>query len=77
MLGDEAMASVSKTYPQCQFGEDMQTLYKRSWTGANVVYAGHHGVDKNGNNINTKQPGWGQYEHLQPKDWPIDPENPV
>jgi hypothetical protein len=76
MLGDEAMASVSKSYPQCLFGEDMQTLYRRSWTGANVVYAGHHGVDKNGNNINTKRTGWGQYEHLQPKDWPIDPEEP-
>ena len=72
MLGDEEMASVSKTCPQCQFGEDMQTLYKRSWTGAKVVYAGHQGVDKNGNDINTKQPGWGQYEHLQPKDWPSD-----
>ena len=76
MLGDDAMASPSKSYPQCQFGEDMQTLYKRCWTGANVVYAGHQGVDKNGNNMNTTTPGWGQYEHLQPKDWPIDPEEP-
>jgi hypothetical protein len=76
MLGDDEMASPGKSYPQCQFGEDMQTLFKRSWTGANVVYAGHNGVDKNGNNINTKTPGWGQYEHLQPKDWPIDPEEP-
>jgi len=69
MLGDEAMASPNKSYPQCQFGEDMQTLYRRSWTGANVVYAGHQGVDKNGHDVNTRQPGWGQYEHLQPKDW--------
>ncbi len=76
MLGDEEMASPNKTYPDCQFGEDMQTLYKRSWTGANVVYTGHMGVDKNGNDVNTKQPGWGQYEHLQPKDWPIDPGEP-
>ena len=69
MLGDDNMASPRRSYPQCQFGEDMQTLYKRSWTGAKVVYAGHMGVDKNGNDVNTKQPGWGQYEHLQPKDW--------
>jgi hypothetical protein len=53
----------------------MQTLYKRCWTGANVVYAGHMGVDKNGNNA-SNQVGWGQYEHLQPKDWPIDPDEP-
>jgi len=75
MLGDDEMASPSKSYPQCQFGEDIQTLYKRCWTGANVVYAGHNGVDKNGNNVNSK-PGWGQYEDLQPKDWPNDPEEP-
>jgi hypothetical protein len=53
----------------------MQTLFKRCWTGAGVVYAGHMGVDKNGNDVN-KKAGWGQYEHLQPKDWPIDPEEP-
>jgi hypothetical protein len=76
MLGDDEMASPGKTYPQCQFGEDMQTLFKRSWTGAKVVYAGHQGVDKNGNNMNKTTPGWGQYEDLQPKDWPIDPEEP-
>jgi hypothetical protein len=69
MLGDDEMASPTKTYPNVQFGEDMQTLFKRCWTGANVVYAGHQGVDKNGEDINKKDPGWGQYEHLQPKDW--------
>jgi hypothetical protein len=69
MLGDDAMASPTKTYPNVQFGEDMQTLFKRSWTGANVVYAGHQGVDKNGEDINKRDPGWGQYEHLQPKEW--------
>ena len=41
MLGDDEMASPTKTYPNVQFGEDMQTLFKRSWTGAKVVYAGH------------------------------------
>jgi hypothetical protein len=76
MLGDDAMASPTRTYPNVQFGEDMQTLFKRSWTGANVVYAGHNGVDGNGEDVNKKQPGWGQYEHLQPKDWPIDPSEP-
>ena len=75
MLGDDEMASPTKTYPNVQFGEDMQTLFKRSWTGANVVYAGHNGVDRNGQDVN-KTSGWGQYEHLQPKDWPIDPDEP-
>ena len=76
MLGDDEMASPNKIYPNCQFGEDMQTLYKRCWTGANVVYAGHQGVDKNGNDVNTQTIGWGQYEHLQPKDWPVWSEEP-
>ena len=53
----------------------MQTLFKRSWNGAKVVYAGHNGVDRNGQDVN-KTHGWGQYEHLQPKDWPIDPDEP-
>ena len=75
MLGDGEMASPGKSYPQCQFGEDMQTLFKRCWTGAKVVYAGHLGVNKNGENTSQKV-GWGQYEHLQPKDWPNDPEEP-
>jgi hypothetical protein len=69
MLGDDEMASPTKTYPNVQFGEDMQTLFRRCWTGANVVYAGHQGVDRNGEDINKRDPGWGQYEHLQPKDW--------
>ncbi len=75
MLGDDEMASPNKSYPKCEFGEDMQTLFKRCWTGAKVVYAGHMGVDRNGNDVN-KKVGWGQYEHLQPKDWPIDPDEP-
>jgi hypothetical protein len=51
-------------HPDALFGEDMQTMYDNGWTGANVVYAGHVGV--NGEQVN---PGWGPYEHLQPKDW--------
>ena len=75
MLGDTEMAQPTVTYPNLQFGEDMQTLAKPSWTGAKVVYAGHRGVDKYGNDVDSKV-GWGQYEHLQPKDWPIEPAEP-
>ena len=70
MLGDTDMSQPTVTLPNLEFGEDMQTLYKTSWTGAKVVYAGHNGVDKNGNDVNSAL-GWGQYEHLEPKDWPI------
>jgi hypothetical protein len=68
MLGDAAMAAPTKTYPDCRFGEDMQTKYDNCWTGANVVYAGHQGYWKG--QVVSSTPGWGLYEHLQPRDWP-------
>ena len=69
MLGDEAMASPSRTYPQFRFGMDMQTKHGESWTGADVVYAGHLGVyqgEPAGEMVQHLP-----YEHLQPRDWPI------
>jgi hypothetical protein len=65
MLGDAEMASPTKTLPRLKFGEDMQTMYDKGWTGAKVVYAGHVGKDGVPN-----QKDWGAYEHLPPDQWP-------
>lgn len=66
MLGDEDMASPNKKFPNAKFGEDMQTMYGNAWTGAKVLYAGH--IGKDGEKF---RKGWGLYENLQPKDWPV------
>jgi len=67
VLGDEEMASPSKGFPKCEFGEDNQTRYGQSWTGATVVFAGHSGVSA----ATGKPPraAWGPYEHMRPADW--------
>jgi len=67
MLGDDKMASPTITYPNALFGEDMQTMYGKCWTGAGVVYAGHKGVI-DGKAVGTK-PGWGPYEEKSPLQW--------
>ncbi|NLF29625.1 MAG: hypothetical protein GX591_01915 [Planctomycetes bacterium] len=67
LLGEDDMARVSAHFPYAAFSEDQQTMYDDGWTGANVVYAGHMGADGNPGN-----PGWGAYEHLQPRDWEGD-----
>ena len=64
MLGDKEMQSPEKKYPNLSFSEDVQTMYDSSWTGANVVYAGH--IGKGGNDY---KEGWGAYEHLPPSQW--------
>jgi len=64
MLGDEDMQSPTKAYPNLKFGEDMQTMYARGWTGAKAVYAGHVGKDGL-----PGKPDWGAYEHLPPARW--------
>jgi hypothetical protein len=64
MLGDEDMQAPKKKYPKVVFGEDMQTMYGKGWTGAKVVYAGHVGKDGRLGKI-----GWGAYEHLYPSEW--------
>ena len=47
---------------RAQFGEDLQTMQGRGWTGASVVFAGHGGRRAEGR--------YGPYEQLQPRDWP-------
>jgi len=64
MLGDERMAAPTKTYPKLLVQEDMQTMYGKSWTGADVVYAGHVGAHGD-----RKTKGWGAFEHLHPSRW--------
>lgn len=64
LLGDKEMQTPDKTYPYLHFSEDTQTMFDHCWTGAKVVWAGH--VGKEGS---SKNPDWGAYEHLQPKDW--------
>jgi len=67
MLGEDALARVSTLNPTVKFSEDMQTMYDTGWTGATAVYAGHVGPDGH-----PSYPGWGAYEHLQPRDWEGD-----
>ena len=67
LLGDEEMASPTKSFPKVEFGEDNQTIYGRGWTGARALFAGHSGVQ---NSTGTPaRPKWGPYEHLHPSQW--------
>ena len=68
MLGDSAMSVPTRHMPDLKFGEDMQTMYDSSWTGASVVYAGHQGVFQG--QVVSATEGWGPYEHLPPQKWP-------
>jgi len=70
MLGDRAMASPTVTVPGVRFGQDMQTMYGKAWTGANVVYAGHRGVWKG--QPDGKIPAQQPYEHLHPREWAVN-----
>ena len=67
MLGNDAMASPSQTNPEIRFGQDMQTMHDKAWTGADVVYAGHRGVWKG--KPAGKNPAQQPYEHLHPSQW--------
>jgi len=64
MLGEDALARVSTLNPAKYFSEDQQTIHDNGWTGATAVYGGHYGPDGH-----PSYPGWGKYEHLQPRDW--------
>ena len=70
LLGDDEMASPTKQFPKCNFGEDNQTRYGDCWGGAKVVFAGHSGIQSSGK---AERPQWGPYEHLRPAQW--GPEN--
>jgi hypothetical protein len=67
MLGDEEMASPTKTYPKVEFGEDNQTMHGEGWTGATALFAGHSGIQRAIGK--PARPKWGPYEHLHPSEW--------
>jgi len=64
MLGDSQMQSPTTSLPDVKFGEDMQTIHGKGWTGATALYAGHVGKERLPRNE-----GWGAYEHLHPSRW--------
>ena len=67
ILGDEEMASPTKGFPKCEFGEDNQTRYGEGWTGAKAVFAGHSGISSATGKA--PRPQWGPYEHMHPSLW--------
>lgn len=71
LLGDDELANINKSFPKASFGEDEQTAYGASWTGATVVFAGHSGIDVatgRGRNRVRREP-WGPYEHMPTSQW--------
>ncbi|MGD1001885.1 MAG: hypothetical protein ABSA67_14415 [Candidatus Brocadiia bacterium] len=72
LLGDEELARVNKSFPKACFGEDEQTAYGDSWTGAKVVFTGHSGIDGLtgiGRDYARGPNAWGPYEHTPPTTW--------
>ncbi len=69
LLGDDALAHINRSFPEASFGEDEQTAYGTSWTGAKVVFAGHSGIEAATGIGRSRGNGWGPYEHLPPKEW--------
>jgi hypothetical protein len=64
MFEDPEMQSPLKKFPKLMFGEDMQTVYGNSWTGAKVAFGGHcYGGDTR------NYPNSGPYEHIPPAKW--------
>ena len=82
VLGDEDMQSPNTKYPKCEFGEDMQTAFGKSWTGADVVLTSHPTMVKESPEL--KSPGevigtdaWGRWSSNEgyrrcctSKEWP-------
>jgi hypothetical protein len=69
LLGDDELASINKSFPKVSFGEDEQTAYGDCWTGAEVVFAGHSGIDAATGEGRSRGSGWGPYEHTPPTQW--------
>lgn len=69
LLGDEELAHINRSFPKASFGEDEQTAYGKSWTGATVVFAGHSGIDQATGIARDRGNGWGPYEHTPPSAW--------
>jgi hypothetical protein len=66
LLGDDELAHINKSFPKAHFGEDEQTAYGDSWTGAKVVFTGHRAIDEA---TGVARQGTGPYEHTQPSTW--------
>lgn len=66
LLGDDQLAHINKSFPSAHFGEDEQTAYGDSWTGAKVVFTGHRAIDQA---TGVARPGTGPYEQTQPSTW--------
>jgi len=69
LLGDDELAGISGSYPKVSFGEDEQTAYGDCWTGAQVVFAGHSGIDAATGKGRSRGNSWGPYEHTRPSQW--------
>ncbi len=69
LLGDDELANINCSFPKASFGEDEQTAYGDSWTGAKVVFAGHSGIDAATGKGRSRDNGWGPYEHTPPTEW--------
>ncbi len=65
-LGDEEMQNPYKKFPNVEFGEDMQVVDEKSWTGADVSYAGHYGRKFGSSERN---PQGTEYEYMPPTEW--------
>lgn len=69
LLGDDELAHINSSFPKVSFGEDDQTAYGQSWTGAKVVFTGHSGIDVVTGLGRDRGNGWGPYEHTPPTEW--------
>jgi hypothetical protein len=81
LLGDDQLATrggdvpspsrsnLNQSVPKASFGEDEQTSYGHSWTGAKVVFTGHSGIDAATGVGRDRGNGWGPYEHTPPSEW--------
>ena len=69
LLGDDSLANINRSFPKVSFGEDEQTAYGTSWTGAYVVFTGHSGIDTATGHGRDRGNAWGPYEHTPPSEW--------
>ena len=61
--------NLNRSFPNASFGEDEQTAYGNSWTGAKVVFTGHSGIDAATGVGRDRGQAWGPYEHTPPSEW--------